>query len=111
MPGNVISKTMPTITTVLPTATPAPDAYASTNISGYMENGKIYLSWGKISDDRLEGYKVVYSFTDSTPEYDSSPYIRWITDASQTNAVISITELGSSSETRKCYFAITALYA
>ncbi|MBN2878266.1 MAG: hypothetical protein JXN65_01425 [Clostridia bacterium] len=110
VPGNVISKTMPTTTTVLPTTTPAPDAYASTNISGYMDNGKIYLSWGKISDDRLEGYKVVYSFTDSTPEYDSSPYIRWITDASQTSTVINITELGSSSETRKCYFAITALY-
>jgi len=110
VPGNVISKTIPTTTTVLPTATPAPDAYVSTNISGYMENGKIYLSWGKITDERLEGYKVVYSFTDSTPEYDSSPYIRWITDASQTSTVVNITELGSSSETRKCYFAITALY-
>ena len=110
IPGNVISKIMPKAAA---TATPAPtnnNAYPSTTISGARDGDKIYLSWNKISDERLDGYKVVYSFTDSTPAYSSSPYLRWITSASTTAAVINLSELGDSTETRTCYFSITALY-
>ena len=110
--GNVIAKTMPVTTTAAPspTATPVNNEYPSTNISGTMNADSIYFSWGMISDERLEGYKLVYSFTDSTPAYDSSPYLRWITTASQTSAVVSLSELGASTEDRVCYFSITALY-
>ena len=107
--GNVISKVMPVNTAVTATPDPAND-YASTTIRGEMDGNKIYLNWNKISDDRFEGYKVVYSFTDSTPAYDSSPYLRWITDASITSTIISLSELAASTETRTCYFSVTALY-
>ena len=107
--GNVISKVMPK-TTATPTDEPTSSDYPSTTISGSKDGDSIYLSWGKISDERLEGYKVVYSFTDSTPVYGSSDYLRWITNASTTSTVINVSELGTSSDDRTCYFSITALY-
>ncbi|MEX1376061.1 MAG: hypothetical protein AB1Z23_01185 [Eubacteriales bacterium] len=107
VPGNVISLVMPT---VQPGTTPNTQDYPSTNISGSRDGNYIYLNWGKITDDRLEGYKVVYSFTDSTPVYGSSDYLRWITNPSETSAVISLDELGYVDAAKPCYFSITALY-
>ena len=100
--GNTISFSIP------PTASTEP--YPSSTISGKMDGDTISLSWSQISDSRFDGYKVVYSFTDTTPAYSSSSYLRWITDASQTSTTINISELGTVEAAKPCYFSITALY-
>lgn len=111
IPGDVLSRVMPVTTaqnTPEPTDEPATE-YPSTNISGERDGNVFYLSWNKISDSRLEGYKVVYSFTDSTPVYGENSYVRWITNSSTTSTTVNVSELGEHSE-GNVYFSITALY-
>lgn len=92
--------------------TPTPDEYASTNISGSIDGNTIHLSWSKIDDSRLEGYKVVYSFSNQNPIYkgDNSHYKYWITNPDTTSCSLDITSLKDYSEGKTCYFSITALY-
>lgn len=92
--------------------TPEPSEYASTNISGSIDGSTVHLSWGKIDDSRLEGYKVMYSFYDSTPVYGESQchYKKWITNPDTTSYSLDITSLKDYSEGETCYFSITALY-
>ena len=63
-----------------------------------------------VTDSRFDGYKVVYSFTDTTPAYSSSPYLEWITDPTRTSKTFNISELGTVEAAKPCYFSITALY-
>jgi hypothetical protein len=90
-----------------------PGDYVSTAISGYVAaDGTIHLSWDRISHSGLDGYKVVYSFSDSTPVYDDGDgcqFVRWITDASTTSCSFSNSDIGGTAG-QTCHFSITALY-
>ena len=87
--------------------------YVSTDISGARNGYTISLTWDKIEHKSLDGYKVMYSFSDTTPVYGESGcyYYKWITDPSTTSCTISnIKELNGYSDGATCYFSITALY-
>jgi hypothetical protein len=85
--------------------------YVSTTISGSQSGETINLVWNKISHSNLDGYKVMYSFTDANPVYgDGSKYYQWITDPSKTGVSLNITKLSGYTPGDKCYFSITALY-
>lgn len=103
--GNAISLAMPAA------AAPPPADYASTDIGGSMDaDGTLHLHWGAISDSRLEGYKVMYSFTSSSPVYGSSgDYAAWITDGG-TSYSGNIIGLNGYAPGGTCYFSISALY-
>jgi hypothetical protein len=103
--GNVISFTAPGIE-----VDPSGD-YVSTTISGSQSGETINLVWNKISHSELDGYKVMYSFTDANPVYgDGSKCYQWITDPAKTGVSLDITKLSGYSPEDKCYFSITALY-
>jgi len=91
-------------------APPASGDYASTSISGAMDGKTARLSWGQINDSRFNGYKVVCSFTNSSPSYPNDGYVKWITDAGQTSCSVDMTKISGYSPDATCYFAITALY-
>ena len=86
--------------------------YVSTTISGTMSGDYAKLSWKKIEHEALDGYKVMYSFTDTTPVYgeDKCYYAKWITNPSTTECTLNVTELKGYQPNVKCYFSITALY-
>lgn len=95
--------------------TPTVDPYIATTIKGSISGTAVSLSWNKIDRSKLDGYKVMYSFTDSTPVYsdghDGCRYYTWITDASTTSIKIpNVTELYGYAPGKTCYFSITALY-
>jgi hypothetical protein len=92
---------------------PATDPYIATTIKGSISGTAVNLSWNKIDRSKLDGYKVMYSFTDSTPVYGESgcSYYAWITDANTTSVKISnVTSLSGYEPGKTCYFSITALY-
>ena len=94
-----------------PEDTPTSD-YVSTTISGSISGDYAKLSWDKITHEALDGYKVMYSFSDTTPVYgeDKCYYAKWITDPSTTECTLNVTELKGYQPNVKCYFSITALY-
>lgn len=75
-PGNTVQITMP--------AAPASSALPTATISVTNADGGVKLTWTKISDERLNGYKVVLSDSDTDPRYPEDGYFEWITDASRT---------------------------
>ncbi|MBT3318761.1 MAG: fibronectin type III domain-containing protein [Clostridia bacterium] len=100
--GNVISF-------VAPESVP----YPSTNISVSLSGNNVATSWTEITDERLQGYKVVASFTDSSPSYPENGYATWITDTTVTGYTILesyIKSLDGYEPGATCYFAITAVY-
>lgn len=104
VPGNVVTLTMPA-------DVPAPPEYGSTTISGSIDaDGTVHLKWDAITDSRLEGYKVMYSFSSSHPVYgESGDYADWITDG-RTSFSVNIAELKGYTPGGTCYFSISALY-
>jgi hypothetical protein len=91
------------------------DPYIATTIKGSIAGTVVNLSWNKIDRSNLDGYKVMYSFTDSTPVYgdghDGCRYYTWITNASTTSVKISdVTTLYGYAPGKTCYFSVTALY-
>lgn len=94
---------------------PSSGDYVSTNISGSVsDDGKIRLSWGKISRSAhpdFDGYKVAYSFTDSTPVYgeSGSDYVYWFEDDATISCSFYPSKIGAEAG-QKVYFSITALY-
>ncbi len=91
------------------------DSYIATTIRGSISGTAVNLSWNKITRSKLDGYKVMYSFSDSTPVYgdghDGCRYYAWITDANTTSITISnVTSLYGYEPGKTCYFSITALY-
>ena len=97
--------------TPTPTDPPSGDLVA-TSIRGEMDGRTIYLGWDKIEHERFQGYKVVYSFTDSSPVYGESGtrYRYWITTAATKSCSFDVTSLEGYEAGRTCYFSITALY-
>ncbi len=104
--GNTISLTMP----AAPPAVPESQPYESTNVSGSMDGNTARLSWGQINDARFDGYKVVCSFTNSSPSYPNDGYLKWITDAGQTSCSVDMTGVDGYAPGATCHFAITVLY-
>jgi hypothetical protein len=92
--------------------TPTVDPYIATTINGSISGTVVNLSWNKIDRSRLDGYKVMYSFTDTNPVYgDGSRYYTWITNPNTTSVTISdVTSLDGYAPGATCYFSITALY-
>ncbi len=95
----------------VPTDPPSGDIVATT-IRGEIDGRTIYLGWDKIEHERFQGYKVVYSFTDSTPVYGESgtKYRYWITEAATKSCSLDVTSLEGYETGKTCYFSITALY-
>jgi hypothetical protein len=92
-----------------------PESTIATTIKGSITGATVNLSWTKIDRARLDGYKVMYSFTDSTPVYgdghDGCRYYAWITNANTTSIKIpDVTSLYGYAPGQTCYFSITAIY-
>ncbi len=107
-----VKKPGKSISLVMPGTSGPEEPYLSTNISGYIsEDGKIHLSWGEVCHSGFEGYKVVYSFTDSSPVYGEGgcDYVYWITDSSDTSCSFPPSKIGASPG-QTVYFSITVLY-
>lgn len=100
----------PTATTVDPSARVAPvvNAVAGAN--------SVTVSWKKISNPDLVGYKVVASVGDSTPKYDENGYYTWITNRNTTSCTIENGDgynggdVGCFSGGTEYYFSVTAIY-
>jgi hypothetical protein len=110
--GHTVKKAGNTISLVMPETEPEPEEpYVATDISGSISGTAVSLSWGKVDHSQFEGYKVMYSFTDSSPVYGvSGDYARWITDASTTGCTLDITSLNGYSPGATCWFSISVLY-
>jgi len=113
--GNAVRLKVPDKEETEPSATPSSD-YVSTNLtSAYIgEDGKVHLSWNKISRETypaFEGYKVMYSFTDETPVYGEAgcDYVSWIENDATTSCSFAPSAIGASAG-QTVYFSITALY-
>lgn len=94
---------------------PTTEPYIATTIKGSISGTAVSLSWNKIARSNLDGYKVMYSFTDSTPVYgdghDGCRYYAWITDPATTSLKITdVTKLYGYAPGKTCWFSITALY-
>lgn len=91
------------------------ESYIATTIRGSISGTAVNLNWNKIDRSKLDGYKVMYSFTDSSPVYgdghDGCRYYAFITDANTSSITISnVTTLYGYEPGKTCYFSITALY-
>ncbi len=100
----------PTATTVDPSTRVAPvvNAVAGAN--------SVTVSWNKITNPDLVGYKVVASIGDSTPKYSENGYYSWITDANVTSCTIDNGDgynggdICNFSGGTQYYFSVTAVY-
>jgi hypothetical protein len=52
-----------------------------------VDNNTVTVTWNEITDDRFDGYKVVFSETDPNPVYPTVPHIAYITDSTVTSYV------------------------
>lgn len=90
--------------------------YVSPKISGVVENGKVYLNWQPINDERLQGYKVVISKDNPNPKYPDDGYLHWITDKNKASVVVDNKESYKNGKFKyltpgeKYFFSITAVY-
>lgn len=91
---------------------PPSDDYASSKISGSIDDNTVHLSWTKITDERFAGYKVMYSFSDSTPVYKETGchYYDYITEYDDNSRDICVHDLNGFSPGETCWFSITVLY-
>jgi hypothetical protein len=76
-----------------------------------------HLSWTRIDHPDFQGYKVVVSATDDSPEYPSNGYVTYITDKNQSEFDLAVgtkgynTDFYKIEENEKYYVAITAVYS
>lgn len=92
-------------------------SYGASNITGWATESGVYLSWDRIYDSRLDGYKVVISKSDSTPSYPDNGYMFWITNSATTSVTVDSEDKYNSGDIggylkagQTYYFSITALY-
>lgn len=95
-----------------------PESYIRPSLSASDENGRTVLRWNRIDSPNLQGYKVVVSKNDSSPNYPKNGYLYWITDRSRNYAVLDSTTAytdgdfgGYLIKGEKYYFSITAVYS
>lgn len=107
--GNAVKLTVPGSQT-------ADTAYTKPSVSLETSGDSVIVRWNRISDSRLQGYKVVLSREDSTPAYPENGYIVWLTDRNITSFTVSPGDSynGGDFETvqsgRTYYFSVTAVY-
>ena len=96
---------------------PSSATYVVPVVSAKVENGKIIVSWNKISTSTFEGYKVVASIKNSKPAYPADGYAAYITDDSTTSFEISNSTYYNNGDLggkfisgQKYYISVTALY-
>ena len=94
-----------------------PYYYIRPVLSASEENGKLVLRWNRIDSQNLQGYKVVASKNNSSPNYPDNGYLYFITDRSRNYAVLESTTAytdgdfgGYLIKGEKYYFSITAVY-
>jgi mRNA-degrading endonuclease YafQ of YafQ-DinJ toxin-antitoxin module len=104
-----------TIVVNIPEALLIDEEPVATEITSHELSGNtVSFNWNEIELISLEGYKVVYSFTDSTPVYDESGthYKQWITNSAQTSSSINLEDIMHKNTTgsTKVYISITSIY-
>ncbi|NLW88365.1 MAG: hypothetical protein GXY43_01390 [Clostridiaceae bacterium] len=67
----------------------------------------VMVSWEKITDEDLSGYKVVYSKTNPNPQYPGDGYYTYITNRDTTSCLVKASSKISAGD---YYFSVTALY-
>lgn len=94
-----------------------PQFYIRPSLSASEENGRLVLRWSRIDSPNLQGYRVVASKNDSSPNYPDNGSLYWITDRSRNYAVLESTTAytdgdfgGYLIKGEKYYFSITAVY-
>ncbi|MCX7748128.1 MAG: S-layer homology domain-containing protein [Clostridia bacterium] len=109
LPGNAVGITFPNSS--------VQNANRIPKVSGKVDGNKILLSWEKIEDESLNGYKVVISKNNSKPKYPEDGYLYWITDRNKTTAVIDNAQSYNGGDVggklipgQKYYFSVTAVY-
>lgn len=105
MPGsNAISISLPDPGTEEPD-----ESYASTNIRASLIDGgtKIKLTWGEISDERFEYYKILVAY-DSNPTYPGDMY-DYTSDSTDTSYYINLSDL-CCEPGDTIWFRITVIY-
>jgi hypothetical protein len=103
---------------VLPASVPPEAPLPVTTIKQANKDGDVLLSWTKIADSRLTGYKVVLSRGNTLPVYPDDGYLVWITDPCQTSVVLRAgdryqgsNDFGGRLEAGGSYYArVTALF-
>ncbi|MGE5403854.1 MAG: S-layer homology domain-containing protein [Candidatus Saccharibacteria bacterium] len=106
------------VSLVYPGRSVAPAGYAAPVVSGRVAGDHIVINWNAIDDSRLQGYKVVISRSNSRPKYPDDGYLYWITDISQTSAVVDNSSAynggdidGYLNSGQNYYFSVTAVYS
>jgi len=110
--GNAVQVTMPGA--AAPTSSPAGRTAPSVNASAGANC--VTVTWNKIDNPDLVGYKVVASRSNSAPSYSQDGYYAWITDANTTSCTINngdgynSGDVGKFSGGTAYYFSVTAVY-
>lgn len=100
-----------------PPAEKTKDPVTAPALESKSSSGKLVLQWKKVTDPRLQGYKVVISKDNPTPAYPNDGYLYWITDPDQTSAVVDNSSKYNSGDFggylvpgETYYFSVTVLY-
>jgi PKD repeat protein len=110
-----------TICTTKPTTTSTTspcEPHEIPQVTGRAGNGMIRLDWNVITNPCLQGYKVVVSKNNPTPEYPDDGYVFWLTNRNRNYSVIHLSDHynggdfgGYLQPGRSYYFSITAVYS
>lgn len=98
------------------TPTPVPSGRVAPSVSASAGSNCVVVSWAKISNPDLVGYKVVASKSCSTPKYSENGYYAWITNANTTSCTINCGasynggDVGCFAGGQAYYFSVTAIY-
>lgn len=99
-----------------PTATTIP-AHTVPVMSAAVSGNTVIVSWDRIADSDLLGYKVVVSKSNPHPAYPDDGYMYWITDRETTSATLDATSAynggdfgGYLTPGETYYFSVTAIY-
>ena len=109
--GNAVMATMPAY------VAPTPDApRVAPTVSVSLGDNSVTVSWAKITNPDLVGYKVVASINQANPVYDRDGYYDWITNPDTTSCTINCGDgynggdVGNFSGGTQYYFSVTAVY-
>ena len=100
--GNAILVTMPGAAA----PTPDPNQHVAPVVNAVAQADGVLVTWNRIDASDLDGYKVVYSATNSSPKYPDDGYYAWITDRNTTSCLVSSKDVPAGDY----WFSVTALY-
>ncbi len=95
------------------------DGYIKPTVWLSYENEKLVVHWNRIGSSNLQGYAIVISQYDSTPQYPENGYLDYITDRNQTSYTIKNDKQynggndfgGYLQPGVEYYFSVTAVYS